>query len=247
VFRSFRMELITKYTVSLVTAPRLLPSLCSRSRRFWMHRRNWRCGIACRTASCFSWSSGALWKRRLRRQEQIYTEPNRMSKQGGRPQRCSYRPELPLFLQMYGQPSEELEGPPRVPSHPLEWADTFRTWELICQRYPKWYFIGLRLIFFVNTLHCATCGETIRTLTIFGEVHSRLDREIYTEKRVFRMALSSNAGLSIWCVSSIVFRGVKANLNENTLFLQIDRKSRIALKPHICKYPSRKCCDCKIH
>jgi hypothetical protein len=36
------------------------------------------------------------------------------------------------------------------------------------------------------------------------------------------MALSLNAGLSICCVSSIVFRSVKAHLNENTLFLQID-------------------------
>jgi hypothetical protein len=71
VFRSFRTESITKYTLSFVTAPCILSSLCSRSRRFWMHRRNWRCGIACRTASCFSWSSITLWKRRWRRQEQI--------------------------------------------------------------------------------------------------------------------------------------------------------------------------------
>lgn len=97
-----------------------------------------------------------------------YTRPNRMSKQGGRPQQCSYRPELPLFLQMYGQPSEELGGPPRVASHPLELADTIRTRELTCERYPKWSSLN----FFMNTLHivdCATCGETIRTLTIFGE------------------------------------------------------------------------------
>ena len=70
-FRSFRTESITKYTLSLVAASCLLSRLCSKSRRFWMHRRNWRCGIACRTASCFFRSSGALWKRRSRRQEQI--------------------------------------------------------------------------------------------------------------------------------------------------------------------------------
>jgi hypothetical protein len=39
----------------------------------------------------------------------------------------------------------------------------------------------------MNTLHvvdCATCGETIRTLTIFGEVYPRLDWEII-QKDVF--------------------------------------------------------------
>jgi len=39
----------------------------------------------------------------------------------------------------------------------------------------------------MNTLHvvdCATCGETILTLTIFGEVYPRLDWEIHTERCV---------------------------------------------------------------
>lgn len=147
-FRSLRTELITKYTLSLVTAFCLLSSLCGRSRRFWMHRRNWRCGIACRMASCFSWSSGALWKRRSRRQEQITRHQigwvSRLEDQ-------SYvliGQNSPLFLQMCGQPSEELGVPPRFPSHPLGLADTFRTRELTCQRYPKLHLIGLRWFFF---------------------------------------------------------------------------------------------------
>jgi len=158
VFRSFRTELITKNTLSLVTVPCILSSLCSRSRRFWMHCRNWRCGIACRMASCFSWSSGALWKRRSRRQEQITRDQIGWVSRAEDHSYVFKGQNSPLFLQMCGQPTEELGGPPRGPSHPLELADTFRTRELTCQRYPKWHFIGLRWIFFYeHTSRCWMC------------------------------------------------------------------------------------------
>jgi hypothetical protein len=185
-----------------------------------MHRRNWRCGIACRTTSCFSWSSGALWKRRSRRQEQITRD------------QIGWKTTA-TFLSA------------RTPTVSANvWATEWGTWRSSARSKSSvrisWYIPYERtnmspisemvlhrssLNFSMNTIHvvdCATCGETIRTLTIFSEVYPRLDWEIHTDRCVFRMALSLNAGLSIWCVSSIVFRSVKANHNENTLFLQIN-------------------------
>jgi hypothetical protein len=125
---------------------------------------------------------------------------------------------------MFGQPTEELGGPLRVRSHPLELADTFRTRELTCQRYPKWYFFGLLSFFLLTHFTLLTVlpvekrSELSQSLAMFTHV--------WIGKSMQKDVFPHGIVIERWFEHLVRFQysyvECKANLNENTLFLQID-------------------------